>query len=197
MKHCPVCGQQNPAAATFCTSCGVALAPSPQASSGRPVISMRDPKIGLPFVRSAPPPDGTQPVTAPTYQPPPSSPHNLTTTNASSTYSYANSTGGPSPTKSGASPKIVALVVGVVVVVVAGIFIFANSKDSNPERAESPSAPTNPSNSDDYVDVDADVDAYALEVEYSVGTTTRITFDRTISMLALTILKISAFARLK
>jgi hypothetical protein len=53
------------------------------------------------------------------------------------------------------------------VVVVAGIFIFANSKDSNPERAESPSAPTNPSNSDDYVDVDVDVDAYAPEVEYS------------------------------
>jgi len=51
------------------------------------------------------------------------------------------------------------------VVVVAGIFIFASSNDSNPERADSPSAPANPSNSDGYVE--QDVDDYEPAVEYS------------------------------
>jgi hypothetical protein len=125
---------------------------------------MKD-STGQPYVQSAPPSDGARPVSGSAYQPPSSVPDNLTTTNASSSYSYANSTGGTSPTKSGASPKIVALVVGIAVVVVTGIFIFANSNDSNPERADSSSAPANPSNSDDYVE--EDVDNYAPAVEYS------------------------------
>lgn len=125
---------------------------------------MKD-STGQPYVQSAPPSDGARPLSGSAYQPPPRLPHDLTTTNASSSYSYANSTSGTSPTKSGASPKIVALVVGIAVVVVAGIFIFANSNDSNPERADSPSAPANPSNSYDYVE--QDVDDYEPAVEYS------------------------------
>lgn len=158
---CAACSHNNPAAATFCTSCGVALTSIPQASSGRPVISMKDSKTGLPFVQSAAPPDATPPVSAPSYQPPPNSPHNLSTANSSSTYSYANTMGGSTPIKSGASTKVIALVVGVVVAVVAGLFIFASGRDSNPDRADAPSAPANPGNSDDYVE-EAD-EEYAVE----------------------------------